>query len=338
MTRTSPQSEHLPDERRPRRRRGFTIVEILVVVAVIILLLSILIVALNKAAASAQVANTRNLMGTLRQALIQFKDDVGYYPPVLDETRALVEPPTASFSAGDQLNFQSWFSITSPADYLIGYGNAQQDGYGAPGDVTRPAPGIRSPGRDGVWGATLTGNGALAARNSGAGTVITGQVLGPYLELKDERLLATVDTDGPGQLRYPGDPDYSLEDTSQAGIIVDYWGRPIRYYRRPYPRGALGQSLRAVDRDGDGLTDPPPTLSEIFVLRPYEIPTGGAIDAGADANGDTASTIELNAAEFGLLSFGADGVIDETARRDDEDGNGDGIAQSNRDNIVETGP
>jgi hypothetical protein len=297
-------------------------------VAIIILLLSILIVALNKAASAAQVANTRNLMASMAQGLVQFHEDVGYYPPILDEARALVEPPSISFSSGDELIFAPWFSITSPADFLVGYDREGRDGYGVrDNNVDRPAPGLRSPGRDGVWGATLSGgNGALAARNPPA----TGQVLGPYLELKDARLLATIGADG--MLRHPGDPSYDLEAPDQSGVIVDYWGRPIRYYRRPYPPGALGQSFRAVGGDR------PPTLGDIPVLRPYEIAPGTAVDGAADARDDTSTTIELVAAEFALLSYGPDGVIDETVRRDDDDANGDQVALSNRDNIVEAGP
>ena len=40
-------------------------------------------------------------------------------------------------------------------------------------------------------------------------------------------------------------------------MLCDYWGVPIRYYRRPYPVGALGQSYCAnTDINNDGDVDP----------------------------------------------------------------------------------
>ena len=160
-------------------------------VAIIIVLLSILIVAVNAAARTAQRGHTRFLMNSIRQALIRFKDDVGYYPPVLDDDRGLFSPPDPR-DAGYPDDVQSWFSRTSLAEYLLGYGEGAEDGYGyadAPTPETPPL-GIRHPSRDGVWGATTYGgaDGTLGARSP----PLEGQVFGPYLQLKDERLLAAI--------------------------------------------------------------------------------------------------------------------------------------------------
>ena len=74
----------------PRRDRGggdaaraMTIVELLVVMAIILVLLSIVVVAVAAATKTAQGASTRALMGSIKQGLVRFKEDVGYYPPVL---------------------------------------------------------------------------------------------------------------------------------------------------------------------------------------------------------------------------------------------------------------
>ncbi|MHC4786270.1 MAG: type II secretion system protein, partial [Planctomycetota bacterium] len=65
-----------------RGTRGFTIVELLIVIAVIIMLMGILIVAINAATRTAQGANTRSLMSSIKQGLVRFRADMGYLPPV----------------------------------------------------------------------------------------------------------------------------------------------------------------------------------------------------------------------------------------------------------------
>ncbi len=329
------------------RRRGFTVIEILIVVGVIILLLSILIVAMNKAVQAAQAANTSNLLNSLQQGLIRFKEDIGYYPPILGGEpppttaaawRTLFPPPDPLPLPAYRDNVQKWFSITSLPDYLIGYGGDQADAF--------DGLGIRTPGRDGVWGAGLDPDGdgvpgELSERNSTAvfgSAQSAGQVFGPYIELKDDRLLASIngsDSNGDGtpDVYFPGEPGYNVNDPK---VIVDYWGTPIRYYRRAYPFGSLGQSYRqpAQDRDGNGSLESFPTLSDVFALRPYIIPDGAAIDGLADdsplGSGDTSTTYELNAAEFGLLSAGPDKTVNPLIRAD--------LEEVNRDNLVELGP
>ena len=106
------------DEATKRRRAAFTVTELLIVVAMIIVLLSLLIVAVNAANRSSQQAHTRFLMNSLKQALVSFKDDVGYYPPVLgtedidppapDEVRNLMEPPDPD-SSDYESDVQDWF-------------------------------------------------------------------------------------------------------------------------------------------------------------------------------------------------------------------------------------
>ena len=334
--------------------RGFTIVELLLVVAIIILLMSILIVAVQAATRTGQKARTEALMDSIRKGLIRFKGDIGYYPPVLgpganpvDELRQLFVPPLPG-AGGYNANIQQWWSSCALADYLIGWDGHNHDGYGrVPGavgandwDAESPPVGIRNPQDDGVWYATRNGfmNGSLNDRmmiGNTAGTetnqlsIDQGKVFGPYLELKDERLLAAISGyDGAGQpiLHFPGDPvPNGTTFETLPKVIVDYWGTPIRYYRRNYPIGALTQSYRSVN--GQRV----PTLSDVFVLRPQTFKRGSEIIGIPDNSGTTATTSELENGEFALLSAGPDKRVTQGITIDLPN-------EFNKDNIVEVGP
>ena len=123
--------------------------------------------------------------------------------------------------------------------------------------------------------------------------------------------------------------------------IVDYWGKPIRYYRKLYAPGDLRTPYRRINRTVQPRL-PEPTLADVFLLRPYEVAPGGAIDSiwvdDADNGGDTTITATLKSAEFALFSSGADRAFDPTVRYDARDYNDDGVDYSNQDNIVELGP
>ena len=318
--------------------RGFTLTELLVVVAIVVVLLGILIVAVNAAARTAQRASTQFLMTSIRQGLVRFKEDIGYYPPVLDRQRALdVLPVPGSDDYAAQV--QTWFSETTLAEFLTGYDEGRWDGYGlgpdSPAHIGEiPTIGIRHPGHDGVWGATVDrpgqpADGSRDARNPPR----KGTVFGPYLELKDKHLLASTDgrTDSAGNLNVfaPGEGGYNPDDPK---VLVDYWGRPIRYYRLPYPPRALHAAYRAVDRTGNGTIDPALTLADVIILRPYSFKPGTESDNPAvpDAGGDTSVVMSMRTAEFGLVSSGPDRALDVEHRVDEN--------ELNKDNIVEFGP
>ena len=327
-----------PDQHDGRKLRGFTIVELLIVIAVIILLLSILIVAVNAATRTAQSASTLTLMNSMKQALVRFKADIGYYPPVLGEMasppdllRAWFEPPDPA-SAGYANDIQNWWSSAVMAEFLIGYDEGRYDGYGYVDLGETPTLGIRDPGPDGVWGGSvdrnLDGMIDLEDRNP----PLDGTVYGPYLELKDQRLIAGVMYLGGNlQTYFPGDavPDgLSFEDLPKA--IVDYWGQPIRYFRQVYRSGDIRSVYRSLDPNV-----PTPTLADVFVLRPFDLKPGSAIDGIADNNpdipgGDSSTTHALRTAEFALLSAGPDRALNQDVRRDED--------EFNKDNIVELGP
>ncbi|MCP4834991.1 MAG: hypothetical protein GY895_09540 [Phycisphaera sp.] len=318
--------------------------------AMIIVLVGILVVALSQASGTAQKAQTSFLMNSMSAGLAQFKGDHGYFPPVLGAgvtqdqypgwSRDVIRPQTVS-------DPQNWYSVTSAAEYLLGYGNRSADGYGivtndanpfpdiAPGNLESPTLGFRSPGIDGAWGAVLNPRpsfdgfpGAFVARNPGGfnagGTSwppnpnddnelrIKGRIFGPYLEIKDANSLGGLRPDG--SIARPEDPDY----VNRPKVILDYWGTPIRYYRRPY----LGDDPSVFDGSFD--------LGDVFALRPWQIDKGLESNGIADAEGDRSTTPQLKAADFVLLSEGPNRSVDETARFD--------INEFNRDNLQELGP
>jgi hypothetical protein len=178
---------------------------------------------------------------------------------------------------------------------------------------------------------------------SESANVSIGQVYGPYLDLKDERMLAGVkaveggeslyDSQGYLKVVFPGENGY---DPNNPKVLVDYWGNPIRYYRRLYSPGDLRSPYRRMD-----LSLAEPTLSDVFLLRPFAVDPGNAIDGPiGDFGGDTTTTTSLNSAEFALFSAGPDRFFNPDLRYDDPDdpGNDRGTDLFNEDNIVELGP
>lgn len=344
-------------------RRAFTVVELLTVVAVIVLLVGILVVVLSASAKAAQAASTRALMGTISNALTRFKTDLGYLPPVLGMAPGggsatgtpgylrdlLIPQAIGGPNLPQQVGPQNYVSITSLVEYLVGPGGRDQDGYGGVGTPVGnsagakelPTVGIRSPLKDGAWGAYLTPVnssqplGTFAQRNlpqgasANSSTVanVSGRVLGPYLDLKDDSIFGAVigvDAAGAPIIARPGDNNWN---ENAPRCIVDYWGQPIRYYRKGYSNGdpklTRGKGI-AVAAGGMGWD-----LSDIFVLRPQKFETGTEVDGIADGNGDTTTSRSLQTAEFALMSMGPDRQADFAARVD--------AGGFNDDNVVEAG-
>jgi prepilin-type N-terminal cleavage/methylation domain-containing protein len=323
---------------------GFTIIEMLVVLAIIVMLIGILVVALSKAAASGQHANTTFLMSSIASGVAQFEGDHGFVPPVLGDNGTPPEQPGWGrdvISPANAGSIQEWYSVTTLAEYLIGYGGRDEDGYGVVGDVANasgfgrletPPLGIRSPGKDGVWGAWFNPRGDVGApggffrRNPGnAGTEvpspypntanngfqIDGRVYGPYIELKDTNLLGGLRADG--SIAGPEEDDYDL----RPKVILDYWGTPIRYYRRPYSGG------------DPSIIDQSTNLGDVFALRPWIITTDLESIGAADPAGDNSTTPQLKGALYSLMSAGPNRLINQSVRVDTD--------ENNRDNIVEVG-
>ena len=360
-----------------KTRRAFTIIELLTVVGIIVVLVGLLVVAVSSASKVAQGASTRSMMGAVSRALTQFKTDMGYLPPVLGSPttgastgfpgylRDLVLPPILpdAPTPSQVTQIQNYYSMTSMVEYLIGPGGKNEDGYGAVGTVSlwtdpavkiaalkeSPAAGIRSPLKDGVWGAYSNPNqmpgplGNFSRRNLPSllslgmnvniSTVanVSGRVLGPYLELKDGSLLgAIVGTDsvtGQPIVARAGDNNWNQDAPK---VLLDYYGQPIRFYRKGYANGDPKRIGGKQVGGGSGLgTGVGWDLSDIFVLRPQRFDPNTEIDGIADGNGDTTTSRSLQMADFALFSSGPDQRADFTVRRD--------ATLFNEDNIVEVG-
>ncbi len=353
-------------------RRGFTVVELLIVIGIVIAILSTLLVGLAAANRRAQMANTEFLMDSMVSAIARFKADTGYLPPSLGVpnlvysgatstafgtngwARDLVESPSLATSSGnywdawsnaDRTAIQRYGSATSMPEYLLGFGDRSEDGYGmilgaggampaagSPGSREQPTLGIRNPGRDGVWGAklnprpTFAGNGTFAARNLASANAagnddksgyLKGKSLGPYLELKDDNRIGALigyAADGTPQIAKPGEiNNFDLAPK----VILDYFGKPIMYYRRGY----VNQDPRTIDDTW--------SLADVIALRPSRFGAGDALNGMPDANNDGSTSRELKSAGFALLSFGPDQRVTWDVRAD--------TPGFNADNIVRTG-
>ena len=184
---------------------------------------------------------------------------------------------------------------------------------------------------------------------------LEGKIFGPYLELKDPsviggykgRIADPRDPTGVGTIQSivrvtDGDPDFD----KYPKVILDYWGQPIRYYRRGY----VNLTPNTLDQSTDGTKF---DLGDFFALRPTQgiesefVPAAqAATDVLADLNGDRSSTPRLRSAEFALLSSGPDKKlvrdrrigIDITASPVFDYQNPNNDVDVNADNIVETGP
>jgi type II secretory pathway pseudopilin PulG len=247
----------------------------LMVIVIIVILVGVLVVATNAARTAAKRAETRSRMTAMVQGMAMFKTDIGYYPPILNDSRGLANFPNyppVGLQGNEQSSYrgtaQHWYSITSPAEYLLGYGGKDEDGYGSYRSLDGPIQnrdespplGIRHPAMDGVWGATDRcafpdedcTRGTWEIEDRGYAIAAGGKAYGPYIEIENQQMLGRIalgpDRTGDGApdakidpltsqpiVLYPGDPDYSTNNLTNPMVLVDSWGSPIRYYRNVYP-------------------------------------------------------------------------------------------------------
>lgn len=233
---------------------GFTLVELVVVMGIIALLVSVLVIAVSGARESARVASTSTTMNSMVQGMVAFREDVGYLPPLLDESRALMEPPPLD-DGNIFERMQGYYSITSPAEYLLGYDHHGMDGFGwdrddeyardfGPSELNSSAIklgdesdrfGIRHPGPDGVWTSTYASEGKGTLQGRYARFVAnkvddTGPVLGPYMALPARGVVGTLawrsatDQDGDGQVDGFGQWDSTGIDSASGQPLVSFPG------------------------------------------------------------------------------------------------------------------
>ncbi len=356
-------------------RRAFTLTELLTTVAIIVVLIGTLFVGISAATRRAQRAKTQFLMNSIAAGLGQFQTDFGFLPPVLmkrstvsNGNAGLARDVTTLSQVGGGTPFirqQNWFSYTTLADFLIGPGGRDQDGYGAvwtwqgagatatvnvegttnaPGRNENPRGGIRHPGSDGCWGAIDAPRssmaafpGFFAARNPNRDATtpsnnaawnelsIEGRVYGPYIDSIDERLIG-----GISGIDAAGNYGIVTATEVDAATFDRLPKCILDYWGSPiayYRTPYSGTDLRSDVPSGveDGLLN----LGDVFCLRPWDVSTKETATGAADANGDASSSSSLKGASFALLSAGQDRAVDRSVRRD--------LAEFNKDNIVEVG-
>lgn len=357
-----------------RAVRGFTLTELLAVVAIIVLLIGSLLVALNFGASRAQQAKTQFLMNSISSGLASFEKDFGYMPPVLGrrdsaagargQGRDVVRLAQAAGST-DLAKQQEWYSYTTLAEYLVGYGHRGEDGYGVFRDIgndgsinipgaasasgRREAPpfGIRSPGTDGCWGAIDSPQPAFAGNPNFRGYYRARNASFAAAPAAVTNGAAVNDAAFEGKVH---GPYIDTIDDKLLGAITGYdpvTGEPIvitadsgnqefeelpkvilDYWGQPiayYRQPYTGDDLRSTVADATGSYD----LGDVFLLRPWTVVAGDNEEGAADLNNDTTSSVELRSATYALFSRGKDKQRDAARRRDPN--------EFNQDNLVVTG-
>jgi|GEM_PF-1685241 len=276
-----------------RRRYAFTLIEILVVIGIMALLFGILGVMYSRVLGGARRAATSNQMRSMSSAIEQFKNDFGYYPPVLsDDPTAMAGPERLKIvnddrgpmgvrnrqEARDELEAARYSSVFTMSVYLTGVGDITGANVGASGEDTDTettrddgviGPGFRDPGGDHAWGGAFDQNLHAAP--------VTGRTYGPYLDLgsgKHTRLIL--------------DPNKGKDPVEAAGLylFVDRWSTPIRYYRSWPTRDEMDATKPSVER------------------IPIELFTGDAVETGTFIDPQASQT--LLQAPYALVSAGSD--------------------------------
>lgn len=220
---------HESDQHLRPMRHGFTLVELLVVIAIIALLVGMLLVGINKVRSKGEQTNTEQLMRSMDIGLSAFKEDHGFYPPLLDDTVSPQATNDLYPYPNDRARDLDYYSTLSLAPYLLGVGDLNGDGnVDDDYDDGLAGLGMRTPTADRSWGYTYRGQSGTGRRaywqaqekDVNGEDVVTGQTYGPYIEV-----------DADGQLGFAHNRAGDKLDSPARYAILDYWGRPIRYYR-----------------------------------------------------------------------------------------------------------
>ncbi len=81
-------------QRRSNSIPAFTLIEMLMVIVIIVILVGVLVVATSAARTAAKRAETKSRMTAMAQGMTAFKNDIGYYPPILNDSRGLANFPS----------------------------------------------------------------------------------------------------------------------------------------------------------------------------------------------------------------------------------------------------
>lgn len=272
-----------------RSHRGFTIVEATITIVIIAMLAGVLLLAARRAIGTARIEGERRVVGSMKLAVEQFRDNFGFLPPLIDDRLGPAGNPTGNVLDGsgrptvrDDEFLRSEadvdeprYSIYSLQWYLMG-GLNQVDAQG-PLDGG-PGPKMTTPKRDGTF-------------------TRKGQQIDP---LYDPSRAGNKNVFG----RYP---TTAAEEARIA--FTDRWGQPIRYYRWKPQFAAAGQvSQFLVPRTvGDPASNP--ELRDagfaIVSLGPDQLtddrrplPTGGTTTPAVDPAASDA-TVRDNIVEVG---------------------------------------
>ncbi len=182
--------------RAARARPGFTLLEAVMVVAIIATLVALLLVGVARALRSARLAAERQLIGALKIGVEDFKQQFGFYPPLVNDAApgpidAMNNPVIrdGAFLRYETLPNEPRFSTYSLPYYLIGALGAEVDGVKGPGFTT------------------VKDDGSFERR---------GPSTGPKVDMGKDPSRFVFD---------PGDPQRHKVQ------IMDRWGNAIRYYR-----------------------------------------------------------------------------------------------------------
>ncbi len=304
---------HVSPRRSGDSRTAFTLLELLVVITVIVLLMGILLVAIGGARRSARAAKTRQLMESVKVAVISYRDQFGQLPPEVgptslsryDEENWDYDYAPSSPESGEFVRTSSDPLVATPgsdftiAAHLLGrnirrnYSSGDKEIDGVAG------PGLRQPAFSG---------GYLWNGNTQTEPPSRGRIYEAFIDSRDQgAFVQTAELDG-----------------QRATLVVDADGNAIRYYNFKDPKPFASNTSRILSLIGPGdvqnLAGDPPLIPDDLVNEPEKIPQ------------------QYRNLEFAIVAAGDDGIAGYwkqqyggTVLSDAE------AAEARRDNLVETG-
>ncbi|MCC6320110.1 MAG: type II secretion system protein [Phycisphaerales bacterium] len=244
---------------RASARRGFTLVETAITVIIIAVLAGILLLAIGKGAIFARESAERQTVNSLKTAVILFKNDFGFYPPLVKDATPVAVLPNGGGTQPNtylgKVSQQNTGTMDSDRAYLQGFTSAAG---GTPLTTDRRYSELSLP---------YYLMGALDADPNNTGKPVDG-VLGPKFTRPNED----------GTFAQRGAATEALFDFGKGGrgvresatrlVFLDRWQSPIRYYRwNPRPDKQSGKPVIMVPRCvGDPIKNPSLASAEFAIV------------------------------------------------------------------------